>query len=182
MDKIDNISWQSELVNAITHAHFAHSEFAKSPDDKVRFHDHLTPYLVHPLWCAVTLLQEPRLPIELRRRGYVALLWHDTLEDTNAPLPLDTSVEIAQLVQKMTFSSFDEERIRLWECHPEVRLLKLYDKISNLLDGTWMKEEKWNVYVDHALKLTADVEGNFGDLNIVKISKSIAKRVGESNE
>lgn len=177
MDEVEINSWSGEMVNAITHAYFAHTVHAISPDDTVRFHDRLTPYLVHPLWCAATLLQEPKLPVELRRRGYVALLWHDTLEDTMLPLPLETPKEIAQLVHQMTFETFEEERVKLWGCSPEVRLLKLYDKVSNLLDGSWMKAEKWNVYVDYSLKLTADVENNFGELNIVKIAKAIATRI-----
>ena len=179
MDENEINAWSGEMVNAITHAFFAHSVHALSPDDTVRFHDRLTPYLVHPLWCAATLLQEPGLSVELRRKGYVALLWYDTLEDTELQLPLETSEEIAQLVQQMTFASFREERSELWRCSPEVRLLKLYDKVSNLVDGTWMKPEKWNVYVEHTLKLTADVQSNFGELNIVKIAKSIASRIPE---
>ena len=175
MDAVDIKSWSEEIVKAIAHAHMAHSVHAVTSDDTVRFHDRSTPYLVHPIWCAATLLQEPNLPFELRKTGFVALLWHDTLEDTTLPLPENTSEEVAQLVHYMSFDSFEEERTKLWECSSEVRLLKLYDKVSNLLDGNWMKTAKWNIYVDHTLQLAADVEQNFGVLNIVKIAKAIAE-------
>ncbi len=176
MDAADIKTWSEEIVKAIAHAHMAHSVHAVAPDDTVRFHDRSTPYIVHPIWCAASLLQEPNLPFELRKIGFVALLWHDTLEDTTLPLPSSTSDEVAQLVHHMTFDSFEEERIKLWECLPEVRLLKLYDKVSNLLDGNWMKAAKWNIYVDHTLQLATDVEQNFGVLNIVKIAKALAER------
>ena len=56
------------------------------------------------------------------------------------------------------------------------KLLKLYDKVSNLLDGNWMKTEKWNIYVEHTLRLAGDVEHVYGTLNIVKIARAIAER------
>ena len=175
MDAEDIKSWSEEIVRAISHAHMAHSVHPVAPDDTVRFHDRSTPYLVHPIWCAATLLQEQNLPLEIRKTGFIALLWHDTLEDTTLPLPSNTSDVVAQLVHHMTFENFEEERSKLWECSTEVRLLKLYDKVSNLLDGNWMKAAKWNIYVDHTLKLATDVEQNFGVLNIVKIARAIAE-------
>ena len=168
-------AWSDNILKTIAHAHSAHSQYANTPDDMVRFHDRATPYFVHPIWCAATLLQEPSLPLALRKNGSVALLWHDTLEDTKLSLPIDTSDEIAQLVKYMTFASFDEERADLWNHSSEVRLLKLYDKVSNLLDGGWMKVQKWNVYVEHTLRLANDVEQKYGRLNIVKIARAIAE-------
>lgn len=55
-----------------------------------------------------------------------------------------------------------------------MRLLKLFDKVSNLLDATWMKRDKWKAYVCHTLRLTDDVERAYGDLNIVRIARAIA--------
>ena len=167
-------SWADYIVQIIAHANLAHTEYANTPDDEIRFHDRETPYIVHPVWCAATLLQEPTLPLAIRKNGFAALLLHDTLEDTKLPLPEGISDEIAQLVQQMTFISFDEERAELWNRSNETRLLKLYDKVSNLLDGSWMKTEKWNIYVQHTLRLANDVELNFGMLNIVKIAQAVA--------
>jgi len=167
-------AWSRELLIAIMHAHSAHSQHGNTSDDNVRFHDHKTPYLVHPLWCAATLLQEPKIPIELRQSGAIALLWHDTLEDTNLPLPSESPEEVARLVEGMTFTSFAEEQSEIWSRSPEIKLLKLYDKVSNLLDGAWMKPEKWNAYVAHTIRLTSEVEQLFGQLGIIKIAKAIA--------
>jgi len=167
-------AWSQALVHAIGHANMAHSEFGNSPDDAVRFHDRMTPYVVHPIWCAASLLQEPAISIHLREVGSLALLWHDTLEDTTMPLPPGTTAEISQLVEGMSFASFDEERTELWARSKEIKLLKLYDKVSNLLDGVWMKPEKWNIYVEHTLRLAIEVESNFGQLGIVKIARAIA--------
>jgi hypothetical protein len=60
------------------------------------------------------------------------------------------------------------ESIRLLK--PEVRLFKLYDKTSNLLDP--LKKESADVEKNKFLiqSLTRDVQQNFGDLNIVKIA------------
>lgn len=174
MDPLRTKEWSDALLSSIAHAHTAHSKHGLSPEDAVRFHDHLTPYLVHPLWCAATLLQESALPQELRQRGSIALLWHDTLEDTSLPLPPSTTEDVASLVKEMSFSSFLEETIELWSKSDEVKLLKLYDKVSNLLDGHWLKNEKWNHYVAHTLRLCAEVEKTYGILNIIKIARAIA--------
>jgi hypothetical protein len=140
--------------------------------------DQTTPYAIHPLWCAMTLLSETTLPESLRDVGYQALLWHDILEDTQAGLPSDSSDTVKQLVQEMTFESFSDEMQHIWERSDTARLLKLYDKVSNLLDGTWMQNEQWNQYVTYTLKLLENVENisrkyRYGSLNIVKIARVI---------
>ena len=162
-----------QLAEAISHAILAHSKFAKGERDKVRFSDMVTPYSVHPIWCAMTLLAETALPEEVRQIGYQALLWHDTLEDTTLPLPQDAKDAVKLLVEEMTFSSFKEEKERLWGRSDMAKLLKLYDKVSNLLDGRWMSARKWNDYVDHTLKLMAFVEKHYGELNIVRIARAV---------
>jgi len=43
----------------------------------------------------------------------------------------------------MTFEGGSEQEIvEIWDKPTEIRLYKLYDKVSNLLDGAWMKDEK----------------------------------------
>jgi hypothetical protein len=177
MFRNETLRWAQELQSGIAHAISAHSEHGKSPNDAIRFHDRKTPYAVHPIWCATTLLAEPALDDNTRRVGYLALLWHDTLEDTNLPLPNSADRQVKDLVEQMTFASFDQETRDLWKRPPLVKLLKLYDKVSNLLDGTHMKDEKWNRYVDHTLRLMAEVVDVYGcDLNIVRIAGAIATR------
>ena len=163
-----------ELQAAIDHTIEAHARHSKSPRHAVRFADMVTPYAIHPIWCAMTILTETRLPLDLRRTGALVLLWHDVLEDTNAPLPADAPSAVRALVDEMTFANFKEEARLLWQRSDTAKLLKLYDKTSNLLDATWMRRESWNRYVDHTRKLADFVSARYGDLNIVRIAASVA--------
>lgn len=165
-----------EMKKAIDHAIAAHNENPKSPDDAIRFWDKKTPYAIHPIWCGMTLLTETQLPEEIRLPGYQALIWHDVLEDTNLPLPEGTNAEVDRLVNEMTFASFKEEQELIDGKEDIVRLLKLYDKVSILLDAVWMKDEKWNALVDYTLKLRQFVLDTYGDLNIVKIAGAVCIR------
>jgi hypothetical protein len=165
-----------EMTVSIQHAIDAHTLHPNAPKDSVRFWDNTTPYAVHPIWCAMTLLTETRLGDEIRLKGYQALLWHDILEDTSLPLPENTDSEVARLVQEMTFESFRDEQAKIWACRDVVKLLKLYDKVSNLLDAVWMKDEKWNNLVDYTLRLRQFVLETYGDLNIVKIAAAVGLR------
>ncbi len=61
----------------------------------------------------------------------------------------------------------------IWAKSPEVRLLKLYDKTSNLMEGIWMNREKRERYAAYSLNLCDDVEKNYGELNITKIARAI---------
>lgn len=153
----------------------AHRDYSVKPSKAFRKFDGATPYSAHPIWCAMTLLTETSLPEDVRVRGYQALLLHDILEDTTAPLPDNLSEDVTRLVQEMTFKSFEEERKLLWGKPIEVKLLKLYDKVSNLLDGSWMTWEKRARYAAHTARLTSHVESVYGLLNIVKIARMILK-------
>ena len=162
-----------EMDFSIHHAIDAHANHPKSPEDTIRFWDKTTPYAIHPIWCAMTLLTETSLSVDIRFKGYQALLWHDTLEDTNLPLPENTDAEVIHLVQEMTFESFRDEQEKIWACRDVVKLLKLYDKVSIILDAVWMKDEKWNNLVDYTLKLRQFVQETYGELNIVKIAEAV---------
>lgn len=161
------------LEYAIGETILAHAEQPTKPSKAVRKWDGRTPYGVHPTWCAMTLLQEPALPEELRRDGAEVLLLHDRLEDTTAGLPEGTNAYIRAMVEGMTFASSDEEMVKVWERTSEVRLLKLYDKVSNLLDGVWMTPEKLERYRAYTRRLSDDVEAHYGLLNIVKIARAL---------
>ena len=54
-----------------------------------------------------------------------------------------------------------------------MKLLKLYDKASNLLDGSWMNDVKWNAYVRHTLRRADQIERRHGALDVVKIARAI---------
>ncbi|BCY16298.1 MAG: hypothetical protein GYA12_11760 [Chloroflexi bacterium] len=165
-----------DMKKAINHAIAAHIENPKSPEDAIRFWDKKTPYVIHPIWCGMTLLTETKLPEDIRLPGYQALIWHDVLEDTNLSLPDGTDAVVARLVGEMTFASFKEEQELIDSKEDLIKLLKLYDKTSILLDATWMKDEKWKNLVDYTLKLRQFVLDTYGDLNIVKIAGAVCIR------
>ena len=164
-----------DIIHGIQFALNAHTYHPKNINDAVRFWDNKTPYIVHPIWCAMTILTETTLDSDIRINGYKALLWHDILEDTTiSRLPDDANELVLHYVQQMTFKSFTEEKERIWSKDRVIRLFKLYDKTSNLLDGVWMKEKKFKDYADFTLQLADDVKNNYGTLNIVKLAYAIA--------
>lgn len=162
-----------KLSGVIAYSVFSHAERPTKPSKAVRKWDGRTPYGVHPVWCGVTLLQETALPEEIREVGAEALLFHDLLEDTTVDLPEGTSPRVRELVEGMTFASSDEEMEKVWERSPEIILLKLYDKVSNLLDGVWMIPEKRERYRAYTYRLADDVESHYGILNIVRIARAL---------
>lgn len=162
-----------ELVELLAFVFNAHDQQPTKPSKAVRKWDGVTPYGVHPTWCAMALLQEPSVNEELRWNGAFALLLHDVLEDTTAGLPAGTSARVAELVEGMTFESSDVEMEAVWERSSEIRLLKLYDKVSNLLDGAWMSASKRERYLAYTQRLADDVEANFGLLSIVRQARSL---------
>jgi len=161
------------ILNSIQFAVDAHINNPKTQKDAVRFWDGNTPYIVHPIWCAMTLLTETTLDESIRFDGFAALLWHDVLEDTQLELPENTSDSVKKYITDMTFKSFSDEIEDVWKRDNIIRLFKLYDKTSNLLDGAWMSNDKWNRYVDFTNRLNEDVLNNYGKLNITKIATSV---------
>jgi hypothetical protein len=175
MDLTITRAYADELGAAIDHAIRAHTHFPNTPRDAVRLWDRQTPYVIHPIWCAMTLLAEPGLSADIRYPGAIALLWHDTLEDTRLPLPEQTRPLVRDLVQEMTFASLDEEFARVWERSDMTKLLKLYDKVSQFLDGTWLSDRRWEQLVQHTRKLEQFVATTYGELNIVRLSRALVR-------
>lgn len=164
---------QDLLSSLILTAH-AHDAYAITKKKSVRKADGKTPYSIHPIWCAMTIGHEQALTEEFREWGMQVLFFHDMLEDSRLPLPPTVSAEVRCGIIEMTFENFSREREHIWESSPAIRLLKLYDKVSNLMDGTWMSEEKRREYAEYTKELANDVEQNFFDLNIVRIARAIA--------
>ncbi len=163
-----------ELTSLISGSMTAHEGKAKKPSGAVRKWDGKTPYGVHPALCAMLLLQDTAVPEFLRISGARALLFHDVKEDTTAALPLSFTPFEVGLVDQMTFESSDREMEEIWSRPVWIKLLKLYDKVSNLLDGVWMSTEKRAKYCAYVKKLTIEVEAEYGNLNITKIARAIA--------
>ena len=187
MEEINVKTLIEKLMLAVNACIDGHANHAKRGN--TRSWDKKTPYAIHPLWCAMTFLQETKLSGDAKKRRAqcaLALLFHDFKEDTTVALPKRLPRGVVGLVNSMTFSgevgSTAIEIQQIWKRRPIVRLLKLYDKVSNLLDGAWMSDEKWNTqYVPYVLQLATDVEKNYGDLNIVRMSRAVAVVRSTSN-
>lgn len=164
---------EQEHINSMIEAHQNHP---RKSNKAYRKWDGATPYFNHPLWCATTISTETNLDDKTRNEGYLSLLYHDVLEDTTQKLPEGLEERIIQLVENMSFEKGNgQERWEIWEKPREVRLYKLYDKVSNLLDGSWMSDEKRQEYVKYTQELCQDVEQNYGDLNITRIARGLLK-------
>lgn len=149
----------------------AHQKHPKKPGNALRFWDMKTPYAIHPIWSAMTILTETRLDEKTRYNGALTLLYHDVLEDTNKKLPSSLTSEVKQQVQNMTFKDISEEMEHVWKKGNYIILLKLYDKVSNLMDSVWMKEKEAKEYKDYTRKLCQAVLKHYGNLNITKIAE-----------
>jgi hypothetical protein len=75
----------------------------------------------------------------------------------------------------MTFASLDEEFEQVWERSDTTKLLKLYDKVSQLLDSIWLTDMRWNQIVAHTQRLERFVVSTYGELNIGKIAGTVCQ-------
>ncbi|MEI6849657.1 MAG: hypothetical protein WCK29_01335 [archaeon] len=164
------------MIEEISFTIDAHQNHPKKPSKAFRKWDGKTPYSIHPIWSAMTILTETDLDEKTRMEGYQTLIYHDVKEDTNKPLPSNLESRILELVNHMTFEGGSEQEMQeIWGKPKEVRLYKLYDKVSNLLDASWMTTEKRAKYEEYLGKLTLDAEKNYGILNITKIARAIGR-------
>lgn len=141
----------------------------------VRYFDTTTPYWVHPLWCAMTILTETNLSKDLRVRGSLVLLYHDLLEEESSVSIKDIPKSIRDVCIRMN-KNFEEERKTIDEESVEIKLYTLYDKVSNLLDSSWMNPKKRRVYEEYVKKLVGEVKKHYPNLNITKIAEVIIKK------
>lgn len=152
----------------------AHQDHALDEEGKYRKFDPTVPYVAHPIWCAMTIWCEPNLPSELRHVGARVLLYHDQPEETSKELPAHLSAQVTGFVDDMTFPGGSaQERSEIWFRPAEVRLFKLYDRVSNLFDGSWMEEKQRDTHFRYLRALNADVKQNYPGLNISLIADAL---------
>ncbi|MBI5148852.1 hypothetical protein HZA33_04175, partial [Candidatus Pacearchaeota archaeon] len=121
---------------------------------------------------------ETKLDKKTREEGIQALLYHDILEDTTKQLPEHLSENVKHLIEDMTFyGGTSQEQVEVWTKPPIIKLYKLYDKVSNLLDADWMDDERKTKYPEYALRLCENVEANYGELNITRIARAIITKI-----
>ncbi|MDO8512404.1 MAG: hypothetical protein Q7S57_03970 [bacterium] len=142
----------------------------------------MVPFVVHPIWCALMLLNDLSLPKEQRELGFHVLLLHDVVEDTTLPLPQDLSEEVVRLVGEMTYKNFDEEKTLVPYKSTFIQFLKVIDKVATIYDNfgddNIMKPERkkeWRQYTELLLKNT---EADFGHTQSYKVAKLIVENCG----
>ncbi|MFH1207858.1 MAG: hypothetical protein V1668_04690 [Patescibacteria group bacterium] len=132
------------------------------------------PFIVHPMWCALTLLHDQRIPFEERKLGYQILLLHDVLEDTGLALPDDLDKKVIDGVKEMTFENWEQEKNQLENKPIFIKLLKLVDKIASMYDENVRpdatKRREWKEVTQ---KLLTDVENHYGNIRLVILAKAI---------
>lgn len=133
------------------------------------------PYFSHTLWCSMSALLETRLPESIRDDAAIALLFHDILEDTSAPLPESLTPGAVKLIQDMTYENFQQEVTEVLEKDSVVHLVKLYDKVATLYDGA-LRSFRYPEWLDFTEKLIDLVERAYGDLNIVILGKALVAK------
>lgn len=163
-----------EMSRMINDASVAHQDQSRKPSKAFRIWDKETPYVVHSIWGAMSVLHETQLSENTRVNCAKALVFHDVLEDTTAFLPEYLEDEVVDLIKEVTFQSQEEAMEKIWQSSDEAQLVTLYDMVSNMMDGSWMDEKQKVFYLDYTLKLKDAVQSKLGDLNIVKIAESLS--------
>ncbi len=131
------------------------------------------PFFTHPLWCALTLLNDQRIPFEDRVIGYQALLLHDVLEDTSVGIPDFVSQQVKDLVNQMTHGTWEEEQ-KLENKSPLVILMKLHDKLSSMYDESVradpVRRKEWRQLLECLL---VETKKYYPEARIIPIVESI---------
>lgn len=137
--------------------------------------DGKVPFIIHPIWCASTLLNDQRIPFKERELGYQVLLLHDVLEDTDLNIDNVVEPEVIKYVQEMTHDSWEDEQ-NIENKSNFIKLLKLCDKIASIYDETVknepQKRKEWKALTQ---KLLVDVENHYGNIRLVTLAKAILK-------
>jgi (p)ppGpp synthase/HD superfamily hydrolase len=159
-----------DIQELINYTYRAHQENSTKKDFR---QDGKVPFFTHPVWCAITLLMDQRVPWTDRSFGYQALMLHDVIEDTSLGLPTGVTRDVADLVIAMTHETWEEE-IDIAQKPPIVRLLKLIDKVSSMYDETVRKEperrKQWKQLVD---RLVQSVERDYPDARILALARTL---------
>lgn len=166
-----------ELSSLIHYVIDVHHRASKDPAQAFRRFDGKTPYSIHPIWAAMTILHEGKLPEDVRERGGKVLLVHDVREDTNALLPewMLSELEIKR-VAELTFANDDEPYILIWERSDEAKLFHLYDCTSNLLNRGTAAPERTKRKKEHVAHLIDHLRPMYGDLYIMDFALAIVNR------
>lgn len=136
------------------------------------------PYLVYPVWAAMTILTEMALPKRLRVLGFYTLMFQHligtdgSIEPIAVPQIGNWGVTMVNMFgKKMAFVSLEEEVDVAPTLPRTVQLFLLYEKISYLMGTLKMSRGDAKRYLNLVRALTNNVEERFGTLNIVLFSR-----------
>jgi len=170
-----------EFKKLIDFAYDAHQLHVNAHGSTMRQQKNV-PFVVHPIWCSLMILNDASILRIQRELGFKVLLLHDILEDTTLPLPPDLSEEVVGLVGDMTYKNFDEEKELVPKKSAFVQFLKVIDKVATIYDNygneSFFKPERkkdWRKYTELLLKNT---EADFGNTQSYKIAKTIVENCG----
>jgi hypothetical protein len=166
----------SELSGMISDVFRLHSEFPKSPEKAFRKFDGRTPYGVHPTLAAMLFAHEESLYEDLRVLGIKALLGHDLIEDTTAPLPAWCSdPEVELYIRELTFTEGQNPLVDIWHRRHTAILLKFYDVVANLMCAGAMKPERAKERQMYADRMLAYIKDIYPQLEILKIARGLLR-------
>jgi hypothetical protein len=157
-------------VAKLSHTIMMYQEDVNQHNIKVRAHDKATPFAVHPIWCAISILSAPDLNQDLRVDGFWIILNHN-LENYTGKKP-DCSQVILEKIHSLQCLSYVKEAdgAITWSAPPEIRLFKLFEQVHKLYDN---EHECDDIELDLTQDLLADVQTNYGNLKIVRIAKAL---------
>lgn len=168
MDKIE----PKKLKRLLDLVYTAHQEHNIKNDFR---QEGKVPFIAHPIWCALTLLNDQRIPFEERELGYQILLLHDILEDTSLVVPDFIDRKVLDCVREMSHDNWEEEQ-DIENKSDFIKLLKLCDKIASMYDETVRNESQrrreWKILTQ---KLLNDVENHYGNIRLVTLAKAVLK-------
>lgn len=153
-----------DLAYSAHHEHNTRNDFRQNGQ---------VPFIVHPLWCALILLNDQRIPFVERELGYQVLLLHDVLEDTSLEIPDYVDKKVLELVKEMTHKTWEEEQ-NIENKSDFVKLLKLCDKVASMYDETVRQDpERRKEWKTLTQKLLQAVERHYGNIRLVILAKAI---------
>jgi len=164
-----------EISRMIADVFRLHGKFPRKPEKAFRKFDGKTPYGVHPTFLAMLVAQEESLAESFRVTSIKALLGHDLLEDTTAPLPewCKDSRLVETLIHELTFTKDQDPLVDIWTRSQWAILLKFYDNVANLMCVGKMPADRVAQRKEHVRKHLEWVEGRYPGLEIIKIARGL---------
>ena len=159
-----------EFKRLLDFTYSAHQEHCTKKDFR---QEGKVPFVVHPIWCAMMIINDTRVPYEERRIGYQAMLLHDVLEDTSLPLPEWVEPEVVELVKAMTHDTWEEEQ-DIDKKSSLIQYLKLCDKTASMYDENVRPDpERRRQWKELMQRLLEKVEKNYPDCRVVTTARSV---------